>query len=203
LIVVLAALALYSGLPARTAVAVDNPPIPDTKLGGFNWGLGLATDFDIGGKRVNSATLANNNIVRATDTSNNVDVSFVLEAHYFLVAKEKDFARKSCTSNGPYDWISCTVVATGPFVAIEIGGGGSGSGAISGYALGWMVGLQHPNAPKNIVSTWNLGIGLRVDPQAKVLGDGITLNQPLPVGDTLRIKTEPRLGLMLLSSFSF
>jgi hypothetical protein len=53
------------------------------------------------------------------------------------------------------------------------------------------------------VSTWNIGIGLRVDPQAKVLGDGITLNQPLPVGDTLRIKTEPRLGVMLLSSVTF
>ena len=151
---------------------------------------------------MNSATVVNN-IVRATDTSNNVDVSFVLEAHYFLVAKERDFVRRSCASNLPYDWISCTVVATGPFVAIEIGGGGAGSGVISGYALGWMVGLQHPNAPRNIVSTWNLGIGLRIDPQAKVLGDGLSLNQPLPVGDTLRIKTEPRLGLMLLSSFSF
>src|SRR5579859_2513091 len=151
LAVVLAAIALYSGLLAQAALA-DDPNIPNTKLGGFNWGLGLAADFDIGGKRVNSATVVNN-IVRATDTSNNVDVSFVLEAHYFLVAKEKDFGKRPCTSNGPYDWISCTVVATGPFVAIEIGGQGSASGAISGYALGWMIGLQHPNAPKSVVST--------------------------------------------------
>jgi hypothetical protein len=199
-----AVVALCTGLLAQAAVA-ENPAIPDTKLGGLNWGLGLAADFDIGGKRVNSATVVNN-IVRATDTSNNVGVSFVLEAHYFLKAKEVG-QRTYCVSNGMFDWINCSIVATGPFVAIEIGGGATSAtgagGPITGYALGWMVGLQHPTALPKSTSSWNLGIGLRIDPKSQVLGDGIVLNQPLPPGDSIRFKTEPRFGLMLLSSFSF
>jgi hypothetical protein len=199
-----AAVALCGGLLAQVAVAGD-PSIPDTKLGGLNWGLGLAADFDIGGKRVNSATVVNN-IVRATDTSNNVGVSFVLEAHYFLNARELG-QKTYCLSNGMLDLINCSIVATGPFVAIEIGGGATsaaGAGApITGYALGWMVGLQHPTASPKSTSSWNLGIGLRVDPKSQVLGDGLAVNQPLPAGDSIRLKTEPRLGLMLLSSFSF
>jgi hypothetical protein len=189
----------------QPAIAADAPGAPPTNLGGLSWGVGLAADFDVGGKRINNATVVNN-IIRATDTSNNVDVSFVLEAHYFFVAKEKEAVKRACGSNISFDWINCTVVATGPFVALEVGsssGSSSGSGVITGYALGWMVGLQHPTAPKGVVSTWNLGIGLRIDPKAQVLGDGLVVNQPLPPMDSIRLKTEPRLGLMLLSSFGF
>jgi len=53
-------------------------------------------------------------------------------------------------------------------------------------------------------SSWNFGIGLRVDPAAQVLGDGIVANQPLPAGETtIRFKNEVHYGVMLLSSFSF
>jgi hypothetical protein len=188
-------------------VAAAQPSVPDKTLAGINWGIGLAADFDIGGKRVANATVVNN-IIRAIDTSNNVDVSFVLEAHYFFKARETG-TKQSCTATD-FNIFNCNIVATGPFVAIEIGssnGNSSGSGAISGYALGWMVGFQHPGLNKTSESsTWNLGIGLRVDPRAQVLGDGLALNQPLPVGEPsnpLRVKTEPRLGIMLLSSFTF
>src|SRR5262245_51719402 len=54
-----------------------------TSWAGFNWGLGIATNFDVGGARVNNATVVNN-IVRVDDTTGNVGISFVLEAHYFL-----------------------------------------------------------------------------------------------------------------------
>jgi hypothetical protein len=67
-----------------------------------------------------------------------------------------------------------------------------------------MIGMPHPAAALSPTSSWNFGIGLRVDPKSQVLGDGIIVNQPLPAGEsTIRFKTEPRLGLMLLSSFSF
>ena len=55
-------------------------------------------------------------------------------------------------------------------------------------------------------ASWNIGLGLRVDPRAKVLGDGIVANQPFPVTETgteIRLKTSPRYGIMVLSSFSF
>jgi hypothetical protein len=68
-----------------------------------------------------------------------------------------------------------------------------------------MIGFRHPNAAtSSSTSSWNFGIGLRVDPKAQVLGDGVVANQPLPAGETaIRYKTEPRPGVMLLSSFSF
>ncbi|MGZ5871772.1 MAG: hypothetical protein ACXWKP_06620 [Bradyrhizobium sp.] len=203
----MATFALCIGLLVQVAIAADSGASGDsqTKWGGLSWGIGLAADFDVSGKRVNNSTVVNN-IVRATDTSNNVGVSFVLEAHYFFKARELG-QRTSCLSNGAFDWINCSIVATGPFVAIEIGGGATSAtgagGPVTGYALGWMVGLQHPTALPKSTSSWNFGVGLRVDPKSQVLGDGLVVNQPLPVGDSIRFKTEPRFGLMLLSSFSF
>jgi hypothetical protein len=258
----LAAVALCGGLLTQGAVAASapapgapaaagaapNPPAGSTTWGGLGWGIGIAADFDIGGTRVASASLVNN-IVRVTDTSSNVDVSFVLESHYFfalptvnptnsvfgtfappggchpvtqtgtmvtpgLVAGTTETTTKTVTKNNPTNDNSgtnynCTEWAHGPFVAIEVGGGTSAtpsaSSPITGYAMGWMIGFRHPNAAtSSSTSSWNFGIGLRVDPKAQVLGDGIGANQPLPVGETaIRYKTEPRPGVMLLSSFSF
>lgn len=199
------ATALASALFPHGALAAD----PDPKTwGGIGWGIGVAADFDLGGRRVTKA-VAVNNIVRV-DTSGDVALGFVLEAHYFF----RDWPGSDRVRN----WVGscggriCTDVAIGPFVAVEINGGktdSSAAGPITGYALGAMVGLRHLNAdgkPTTPNSSWNFGIGLRVDPQAKVLGDGIVANQPLPPGETgtdVRLKTTPRYGLMLLSSFSF
>ena len=202
------------------AAAAADPPAGTSNWGGLNWGIGIATDFDIGGTRVVSAiTTPPNNTVRLENTSSNVGISFVLEAHYFLRDKLINFANLKApgecaaqaanTSNG---YLNCTEVAHGPFVAIEVGGGtaaptGATTGPITAFAMGWMIGLHHPRFDKGKeipdTSSWNLGIGFRVDPGAKVLGDGLVVNQPLPAGDIIRYKTEPRYGLMLMSSFSF
>ena len=144
-------------------------------------------------------------------------MSFVLEAHYFLRDKFLSFdGPGSCTykayQHDPSSF-NCTEVAWGPFIAIEVGGGSTSApannGPITAYALGWMVGLHHPkfDSSGNLVpdnTSWNLGIGLRVDPKAQVLGDGFAANAAPPAGETvIRYKTEPRAGVMLLSSFSF
>jgi hypothetical protein len=175
-----------------------------TSWQGLNWGIGVAADFDVGGKRVSKVTLDNANIVRVTDTSGNVGVSFVLEAHYFV---KEWFPQATCQG------FNCTEYALGPFVAIEVGGGATATasnGPITGYALGLMAGSHRPTAPgdnsKLANSTWNFGVGLRVDPSAQVLADGVAANRPPPAGITttdLLIKKEPRYGIMLLSSFSF
>jgi hypothetical protein len=195
-------------LAQAAAAQAAGVQIPDAKLAGLNWGIGLAADFDLGGTRVNTATVVNN-IVRVTDSSNNVGVGFVLEAHYFFKAWETPRC-KGTKKDNMVDALSCTDFATGPFVAIEIGGGtnpAANGGLVTGYALGWMIGMRHPDLTMPTAnSTWNLGIGLRVDPKSQVLGDGIIANQPLPIGEsatTVRLKTEPRYGLMLLSSFTF
>jgi hypothetical protein len=179
---------------------------------GLNWGLGIAADFDIGGTRVANASIVNG-IVRLNDTSSNIGVSFVLEAHYFL----KDLLTSGCyhkvpttAPNGAIDF-NCNEVAWGPFAAIEVGGGSTSSpqnnGPITAYALGWMIGIHHPkvdSSGKPDTTSWNLGVGLRIDPKAQVLGDGFAANLPPPNGETaIRYKTEPKAGVMVMSSFSF
>jgi hypothetical protein len=223
----LAAVALCSGLLTQAAVADGTQQQPKAQApapaqaqaqydtlswAGLNWGLGIAADFDIGGTRVANASIVNG-IVRLNDTSSNIGVSFVLEAHYFL----KDLVTKGCNPNlaiplpkGGIDY-NCTEVAWGPFVAIEVGGGSTSSpqnnGPITAYALGWMMGLHHPkvdSSGKPDTTSWNLGVGLRIDPKAQVLGDGFAANLPPPNGETaIRYKTEPKAGVMVMSSFSF
>jgi hypothetical protein len=212
------AVLLFAGSFAQAADTVPPTAIgaqaggADPTWGGLGFGIGIGADFDIGGKRVTGATVVNdgvNNIVRVTDTSGNVNVSFVLETHYFL----RDFILPKQAFCSP--WF-CTELGHGPFLALEINGGstastGSLSGPITGYALGWMVGFRKVplvidplNPPAG--HSWNFGIGLRIDPKAVVLGDGIVANQPLPAGEPtnpIRTKTEPRAGILLVSSFSF
>jgi hypothetical protein len=201
--------AVDSTKPEKPAVVVNS-----TTWGGLGWGIGVAANFDTGGSRVVTATTIND-IVRITDASSNVNVGFVLEAHYFLrtfdFSNEPGMRRvKDCRTIID---VFCLEVAHGPFVAIEVGGGTTNAPAapsttnpITAYALGWMVGLRHPNFTVSPNSSWNLGLGVRVDPNARVLGDGIVANQPLPAGevkDPVRTKQSPRVGLMLVSSFSF
>ena len=65
----------------QTAVTT---PYGTTSWQGLNWGIGIAADFDLGGTVTGAVidTAPSGNIVRVTDTSGNVGVSFVLEAHY-------------------------------------------------------------------------------------------------------------------------
>lgn len=221
----LAAATLCGGLLTQAAVAdgatakttTPSGPTP-VSWSGLNWGLGIAADFDIGGTRVASASIVNG-IVRLNDTSSNVGVSFVLEAHYFLRDKPlmSPYAGPGECSGKAYakdpGFINCTEMASGPFVAIEVGGGSTATpanaGPVTAYALGWMVGFHHPKFddkgnPVADNTSWNLGIGLRVDPKAQILGDGFAPNVAPPAGETaIRYKTQPRAGLMLMSSFSF
>ena len=196
--------ALSGGLFAQPALADDSKT-----WGGIGWGLGIAANFDIGGKRVADAQIVNG-ITRVIDSSSNASVGFVLEAHYFFKDWPLPSVPGGCSKNSSLSLFPCTDVATGPFVAVEIGGGSKAAtdaGPITAYALGWMVGFHHINPnlkPDTNTSSWNLGIGLRVDPQAKTLGDGFVANLPPPAGETaIRFKTQGRFGLILLSSFSF
>src|SRR5258708_7463561 len=71
-----------TGAPVTTP-AIGGDANGTTPWGGLGWGIGLGANFDVTGKRVGTATLVNN-IVRVEDATSNVNVGFVLEAHYFL-----------------------------------------------------------------------------------------------------------------------
>jgi hypothetical protein len=132
------------------AIAADGPvkktdptaPYGTLDWGGFGWGVGVAANFDVKGGRVATATTPNN-IVRLEDVSSNVNLGFVLEAHYFL--REWGFlnttGRKGdCSKTTGDPW--CMQVATGPFVAIVVGGGSTSKpaadGLVTAYAGGWL-----------------------------------------------------------------
>jgi hypothetical protein len=136
-----------------------------------------------------------------------------MEAHYFFTDNLIPFggasncpkSRIKLTPDNPY--FNCTEFAQGPFVAIEVGGGTTSTpttGPITAFAMGWMVGVRHPNASN---ASWNFGVGFRVDPSAQFLGPGIVANQPLPLGEVptnpVRTIKQPSYGVMLVSSFSF
>jgi hypothetical protein len=144
-----------------------------TNWGGLGWGIGLAANFDVTGKRVANATIVNN-IVRIEDATNNVNVGFVLEAHYFLRNSffGSDGRQEQKCGTVLADRF-CMQVAHGPFVAVQVGGGTSSTlkatDVVTSYALGWMVGLRHPNMTTSATSSWNFGVGVRVDPNTKLL----------------------------------
>jgi len=55
-----------------------------------------------------------------------------------------------------------------------------------------------------VKDSFNIGIGVVVDPSAKVLGDGITENQPLLAGETqVRFKETSQKGIFIMVSYSF
>jgi hypothetical protein len=198
-----ACLAQSAATEAAKQQTGSSPPPTDTtapakqNFGGLSLGVGLGLTLNADKvSRVTSAS-AVNGIVRVTGTSDAV-AGIVLESHYFFVPN-RDFATVPQGAWGH-----------GPFVAIVAGS--SGSNVISAYALGWMIGFREPtwtyvNSNWKATygsSSWNFGLGVRVDPSVQVLGDGDVANQPLPAGETaVRFKNVPSYGVIMISSFSF
>jgi hypothetical protein len=142
-----------------------------------------------------------NNIARVTEAGN-VMAGIVFESHYFFVPNVPFLGGLV----GPQNW------GHGPFVAVDVSTG-DGSNVFAGVSMGYMVGFRRTRLTtldgKNFYQTtdnnsWNFGVGFRVDPRATVLGDGVVANLPPPAGETdARLKTVPRYGVMLLTSFAF
>jgi len=175
----------------------DAPAPVKQNFGGLSLGVGLG--LTLNADKVSRVTSASpvNGIVRVTGTSDAI-AGIVLESHYFFVPN-RSFAT---VPEGAW--------GHGPFVAIVAGN--SGSNVISAYALGWMIGFREPtwtysNSSWKATygsSSWNLGLGIRIDPSVQVLGDGDVANLPLPAGETaVRFKNVPSYGVIMVSSFSF
>lgn len=152
---------------------------------GFDFGIGFSVSATLDEKRIESAELDPNGIVRVTKESR-AQPRILLETHFFFEPETKFLGKVH-----PDEW------GHGPFVAIQ----GSDKEVIEAFGAGWMVGLK----PKNDQSYgFNVGLGLILDPAVTVLGDGIVENQPLPSGETVvRLKEENQISAFLSVSFSW
>jgi hypothetical protein len=170
------------------------------KFGGVEFGVGVSFTLDVGKTdRVSEAEVVNG-IVRVTDEDNG-RARIMLELHHFFTPDGNIFGRV----NDVYDahgvrrdikdqqkeW------GIGPFVAIQPGT----DDIIEAVAAGLMIGFRYDST---LSQSFNLGIGWVVDPNTRVLGEGIVANEALPAGETgIRYKEEMQNGLLILASFGF
>lgn len=154
----------------------------EESLAGFNFGTGLGATFDMhSGSRISSARVVDEGagpVVRA-DADSDASLGLVLETHYFWLMN------------------SAKTIGFGPFVAIRTGD----NDPVAEAGLGLMVGLRRS---KKATDSFNIGVGIMVDPDAKVLSDGFEANLPAPTGATeVAFRTEERFSLAVIFSYTF
>ncbi|MCW5213003.1 hypothetical protein VU04_08850 [Desulfobulbus sp. TB] len=162
-------------------------------LAGFKFGVALGLTIDLGDNdRVESADVFNG-VVRVTK-DNNYSPRIMLETHYFFTPPpEKVFGERVAN----YLELKQNKMGIGPFVAIQNGS----DDFIEYIGAGVMLGFRRT---KDSTNSFNIGLGVVVDPSAKILGDGIVENQPLPEGEAgVRFKETSQFGLLALVSYSF
>jgi hypothetical protein len=160
---------------------------------GFQLGVGLSLTIDSGSEdRITNAQVVNG-IVRV-DNEDNAIARIMLETHYFFTPSGCLFALK--TANEACALLSENEWGWGPFVAIQPGEGE----IVDAIGLGLMLGFRREGRE----DSFNLGLGYVVDPNSRVLGDGITVNQPLPLGETeIRFKEKEQWGWVIITSYTF
>lgn len=158
----------------------------DTELKGFKFGLGLTLTRDFPGRnRVAEAEVVNGT-VRITKERDDIP-RLMLETHYFFVHEATSF----------FNLVKPRMWGWGPFVGIQSGS----EEIIESFAFGFMIGLKRS---ENSSKSFNIGLGVIVDPSVKVLGDGIKKDEPLPPGETqVRFKETGQWGFLFITSYSF
>ena len=156
------------------------------ELKGFGFGPALAVTVDFPGKaRVESAEIIAG-VVRITD-ENDSSARLMLETHYFF----RPPFRAQQLGVEAKDW------GVGPFVAVQ----SDDNDLLGAVAVGLMAGVRQPGSDRR---SFNFGVGVLVDPNSRVLGDGVLANMPLPAGETVvRFKEEAQYSVILITSFSF
>ena len=153
-------------------------------LGGIDFGIGVGFDYDFGGRsKIRSASITDN-IVRIDEKEDTV-AGFMLETHYFFTPKSSFLGLDSGM------W------GVGPYLSLTTGD----EEIFYLFSLGAMVGFKR-NAES--AQSFNIGIGLSVDPNAQVLGDGFFANMAPPGNETVvRYQRDTQLSLADVFSFSF
>lgn len=173
-----------------------------SKFEGFGLSPALIVLTNLGGHdQVESAEIkGDKNLVRVTE-DDNTEVGFGLETHYFVLPEASFLGINSIPSGrwgiGPY----VAVTASDEEVIHTLGGG-----LMLGFRRGATVDATNPERPKVDASpnSFNIGIGVAVDPNVKVLGAGFKANQPAPAGETqVRFRDTTGINIGILFSYTF
>ncbi len=171
---------------------------------GLKLGVGLSFTLDVGKLARISEAEIKNGIVRVTD-QNNGRARIMLESHYFFTPcgrflgmggstrnDDQKLGDGRCTSDDP----DLARWGYGPFVAIQPGSGE----IIDAIGAGLMVGFRRKGS-----QSFNIGVGIVIDPNTRVLGDGFTANAAPPAGEETAVRYRETLqtGVLILTSFSF
>jgi hypothetical protein len=155
-----------------------------TDFAGLEFGAGISVTLDGGhDDRIRNAAVIGG-VVRITERENAV-ARIMLESHYFFLP------------NFPFWVVPAQEWGFGPFVALQPGT----DDIIDAAAMGIMIGFRRA---KDSSQSFNLGAGVVVDPNSRVLGEGLFANQPLPNGETeIRYQQKAKYGFIVVTSFSF
>ena len=150
------------------------------KLLGWNWGAGVGASFGLEGDRISDAEIQNGVVRVKKDVTNTPRL--VLEIHNFIGELE----------------VGKREGGHGPFAAVNFGA--ADGNTLTAFGLGWMWGVKHAERD----GSFNIGLGLMLDQNVKVLGDGFTENAPPPPMETeVRFKEESQLSAVVFFSTTF
>ncbi len=166
----------------------------EKNFSGANFGVAITLTADTGSHdRVDSATITGTPpVVRVTD-DNNAIARVMLETHYFFLPRFNLFGFPEL---GHGQW------GHGPFVGIQPGS----DDIIDSVAMGWMIGIRRSVVAGASPSSdsFNLGLGIVVDPNTQILGDGFKEGRPPPAGETeVRYKDTNQTGILIVFSYAF
>jgi hypothetical protein len=158
-------------------------------LGGLNFGVGIALTGDVGDNEVVREAAVVNGIVRVTDEDDH-QVRIMFETHYFFPQNyTMPLLNKEARTWG-----------FGPFIAFQPGE----DQIITSVGMGVMLGFKRSANDNGAGDSFNMGLGVFVEPNSQILGEGLRANEPLPEGETeIRYKEESQVSWGVITSFSF
>ncbi|MDR4480509.1 MAG: ankyrin repeat domain-containing protein [Nitrospira sp.] len=163
-------------VPDRTEVPTATDDRRPWIVQSLGFGLGLGWTHNLGPRRVDSVTVVNR-IVRIDNERNDL-VRFMPEMHLWIDRWDEQ----------RWSW--------GPFLTVA-----PGSRIIDAVGFGIMMGYRPHQRDQY---SFNLGIGGTLDLDARVLGDGLIANEPLPPREnTARTKHTTAAGLLVLFSIGW
>lgn len=118
----------------------------------------------------------------------------MLETHYFFMQPENfNILGLKEVKNTKDKW------GVGPYVAVQPGT----NQIIEAISAGVMWGFRYTD-DKTDKRSWNIALGLSVEPSSKTLGDGFVKNHGAPAGETeVRYQNRTLMGVTALVSFGW